>query len=287
MSQTSETVYCGCEDKFHTQLWNKLLKKGTIKQIAASLQLSSKQMYRWKEGDACYPLPALNKLCDLAEMRPRLAYIKTRHDSEKLFEPKVEQELNEEFSEFLGHLLHDGGIDKDWRVHYTSDEQSLLDRFRQLVESCFGKTLVKSRPSGAATTLYYPAIIGVLLSKNLGLPKGSKVQADVSIPESIKQRLTTRDLIVPYVAAAVLCEGESGRARLALASKETTKPPKLLEDLRDLLRRLGFTSTRITPSSKYETQHGVHRRWVLSLADKQEKRRLMQTVQDYRSAHIG
>ncbi len=244
-------------------------------------------MYRWKEGDACYPLSSLNKLCDLAEMRPRLAYIKTQYDSEKLFEPKVEQELNEEFSEFLGHLLHDGGIDQDWRVHYTSDEKSFLDRFRQLVETCFGRTLIKSRPSGAATTLYYPAIIGVLLRRNLGLPKGSKVQADVSIPESIKQRLTTRDLIVPYVAAAFLCEGESGRARLALASKETTKPPKLLEDLRDLLERLGFTSARITPSSKYATQQGVHRRWVLSLEDKQEKRRLKEIVQNYRSAHIG
>ena len=128
-----------CEDKFHTRLWNRLLKKGTVKQIAASLQLSSKQMYRWKEGDACYPLTALNKLCALAGMRPELAYIKTRYDSEKLFEPKVEQELNEEFSEFLGHLLHDGGIDKDWRVHYTSDEESLLNRFRQLVETCFGR----------------------------------------------------------------------------------------------------------------------------------------------------
>ena len=287
MSQKPETVYCACEGKFHTHLWNKLLKKGTVKQIAADLGLSSKQMYIWKEGDACYPLSALNKLCDLAGMRPRLAYIKTRYDSEKLFEPKVEQELNEEFSEFLGHLLHDGGIDKDWRVHYTSDEKSLLDRFRQLVESCFGKTLIKSRPSGAATTLYYPAIIGILLSRNLGLPKGSKVQADVRIPESIKQRLTTRDLIVPYVAAAVLCEGESGRARIALASRETLRPSKLLEDLRDLLEQLGFTSTRITPSSKYETAEGVHRRWVLSLTDKQEKRRLKELVQSYRSAHIG
>ena len=276
-----------CEDKFHTRLWNRLLKKGTVKQIAASLQLSSKQMYRWKEGDACYPLTALNKLCALAELRPELAYIKTRYDSEKLFEPKVEQELNEEFSEFLGHLLHDGGIDKDWRVHYTSDEESLLNRFRQLVETCFGRTTIKSRPSGAATTLYYPAIIGALLRTNLGLPRGSKVESDVGIPEPIKRRLTTRELIVPYVAAAVLCEGESGRARVALASKETTKPSNLLRDLRDLLERLGFTSTRITPSSKYDTKTGVHRRWVLDLADGQEKRKLKEIVQNYRSIHIG
>ena len=283
----SDNIYAVAEDDFHKKLWKRLLERGTVKQIADNLQLSSKQLYRWKEGEACYPLSALNKLCDLAKMKPRLAYIQTRHDSERLFRPQVEQELNREFSEFLGHLLHDGGIDRDWRVHYTSDEQSLLDRFRQLVETCFGKTLIRSRASGAATTLYYPTIIGLLLGRNLGLPKGSKVQSDISIPKAIKQNLTTRNLIVPYVAAAYYCDGESGRARIALASKETTKPPRLLRDLGDLLRRLDFKTIRISPSSKYDTQNGVHRRWVLSLNDRKEGKRFLQTVHAYRSANIG
>jgi len=283
----SDNVYAVAEDDFHTKLWKRLLARGTVKQIADSLQLNPKQLYRCKEGEACYPLSALNKLCDLAKLKPRLTYIQTRYDSEKLFEPRIEQELNQEFSEFLGHLLHDGGIDKDWRVHYTSDEQSLLDRFRQLVETCFGKTLIKSRASGAATTLYYPAIIGVLLGRNLGLPRGSKVQSDVGIPEQIKRKLTTRNLIVPYVAAAYYCDGESGRARIALASKETAKPPRLLQDFGDLLRRLDFKTIRIAPSSEYVTQNGVHRRWVLSLKDRNEGRRFLQTVHAYRSANIG
>jgi hypothetical protein len=283
----SDNIYAKAEDDFHNKLWKRLLEKGTVKQIADSLQLSSKQLYRWKEGEACYPLSALNKLCDLARMKPKLAYIQTRRDSEHLFEPKVEQKLNQEFSEFLGHLLHDGGIDTDWRVHYTSDEKSLLSQFRQLVETCFGRTLVKSRASGAATTLYYPAIIGRLLGENFGLQKGSKVQSDIGIPEVIKRKLTTRSLTVPYVAAAYFCDGESGRARLALASRETSRPPKLLRDLRDLLVRLDFKTIRISPSSKYVTQNGVHRRWVLSLNDRKEGRRFLQLVNAYRSAKIG
>lgn len=283
----SDNIYAVAEDDFHTKLWKRLLEKGTVKHAADSLKLSSKQLYRWKEGEACYPLSALNKLCDLARMKPRIAYIRTRYDSERLFEPRVEQKLNREFAEFLGHLLHDGGIDTDRRVHYTSDEESLLNRFRRLVEICFGRTLVRSRPSGVATTLYYPAIIGVLLERNLGLPKGSKVQSDIGIPESIKRKLTTRNLIVPYVAAAYYCDGESGRARIALASKETTKPPRLLRDLGDLLAALDFKTIRISPSSKYATQSGVHRRWVLSLNNRKEGKRFLQTVHDYRSANIG
>lgn len=283
----TDNIYAKVEDDFHNQLWKRLLEKGTVKQIADRLQLSSKQLYRWKEGEACYPLSSLNKLCSLAKTKPRLAYIQTRRDSEKLFEPKVEQKLNREFSEFLGHLLHDGGIDTDWRVHYTSDEDSLLSRFRRLVEVCFGRTLTKSRASGAATTLYYPAIIGKLLGENYGLPMGSKVQSDVGLPQSIKRRLTTLNLIVPYVASAYFCDGESGRARLALASRETSKPPKLLRDLRDLLERLAFKTIRISPSSEYVTKHGVHRRWVLSLKDREEGKRFLQIVNDYRSANIG
>src|SRR5579863_528730 len=283
----SDNIYAKAEDDFHNQLWKRLLEKGTVKQIADRLQLSSKQLYRWKEGEACYPLSSINKLCDLAKMKPRFAYVQTRRDSERLFEPKVVQKLNREFSEFLGHLLHDGGIDTDWRVHYTSDEESLLSRFRQLIEICFGRTLVKSRASGEATTLYYPAIIGRLLGENFRLPKGSKVQSDVGIPRKIKQKLMTRNLIVPFVSAAYFCDGESGRERLALASRETSRPPKLLRDLRDLLMRLDFKTIRISPSSMYATKGGTHRRWVLSLKDRKEGKRFLQTVNDYRSANIG
>lgn len=280
----TDNIYAKVEGDFHIRMWKRLLERGTVKQIADKLQLSSKQLYRWKEGEACYPLSAINRLSEHAKMEPEFEYIRTRYDSEPLFHPKIEQELNQEFSEFLGHLLHDGGIDLDWRVHYTSDEDQLLDRFRRLVEICFGKTLVKSRPSGAATTLYYPAIIGVLLAKNFGLPKGSKVKSDVSIPKSVKDKMTTRRLVVPFVAAAYFCDGESGRARMALASRETSKPPKLLEDFRDLLARLDFKSARISPSSEYKTQAGVHRRWVLSLADRKEGKRFHEIIQSYRSA---
>jgi hypothetical protein len=277
-----ETIYAAAEDKFHEQLWRKIQKEKTIKEVADSLKLSSKQIYRWKEGEACYPLSALYKICDLAGRRPKIAYIRTRRDSLPLFEPKIVQEIDEEFSEFLGHLLFDGGIDGDWRVHYTSDEQELLSRFQKLIGICFGRTEMKSRPSGAATTLYYPAIIGVLLNTNFGLPRGSKVAADVSVPKSVKRKLTRRNLIVPFVVAAYRCDGESGRARIALASKEVTRPPNLLRDLRDLLRRLGFKSTRITPSSTYETKQGLHRRWVLSLKEKQEKKDFLKMVRNYR-----
>ena len=280
----SDNLYAMAEGNFHTRLWKRLLKKGTVKQIASRLKLSSRQLYRWKEGEACYPLSALIKLSDLVELKPKLAYIRTRRDSEVLYNPKIERKLNEEFSEFLGHLLHDGGIDGDWRVHYTSDELSLLSRFRYLVEACFGRTKIKSRPSGAATTLYYPAILGFLL-RDLGLPKGSKVESDVSIPAAVKDRLTTRNLIVPYVVAAFRCDGESGRARIALASKDVEQPSKLLRDLEEMLRRLGYKSLRTVPSTIYETKQGLHRRWVLSLEDKQEKQSLLKTIQDYSSAN--
>jgi len=280
----SDNIYAMAEDDFHTKLWERLLKKGTVKQIAERLKLSSRQLYRWKEGEACYPLTALIKLSNLGHMKPRIECIRTQRDSQVLYNPKIETKLNKEFTEFLGHLLHDGGIDKDWRVHYTSDEQPLLDRFRQLVEICFGRTEVKSRPSGAATTLYYPAILGFLL-RNLGLPKGSKIQSNVTIPKMIKAKLTTRSLIVPYVVAAFRCDGESGRARIALASKDVERPSKLLRDLEEMLRRLGYKSLRTVPSTIYETKQGLHRRWVLSLEDKQEKQSLLKTIQDYSSAN--
>lgn len=287
MSKKPETVYAKVDEQFDKQLWQVLSKRASVKQIAEQLRLKVKQVYKWKEGEALYPLSSLQSICQLTGLKPIIEYIRTKEGIVPLFNPKIENQLTPELSEFFGHLLHDGGIDIGYGVHYTTDEKPMLNRFQKLVELCFGTTQIRSKASGAATTIYYPAILGRLLVRNFGLPKGSKIKSNVRVPSDLKRRMTKVSLIVPYIAAAYCCDGDSKRnTRIGLASRSLEKPSQLLLDFQDLLRRLDFRSSVIRGSTIYETQDGIHRNWVLSFRDPSEGRRFRRIVQDYRSAFI-
>ncbi len=280
-------MYAEVDERFHDQLWHAILDKSTVAQVAEQLKLNVRQVYRWKEGEILYPLSSLQAICNLVGVKPVITFIRTKQGTVPLYKPKLEQQLTPELSEFFGHLLHDGGIDSGYNVHYTTDDSKMLNRFKRLVEICFGKTKIRQRPDGLATVVYYPAILGRLLVRNFDLPTGSKVQSDVGLPIQIKRGLNNAELIVPYIASAYYCDGNhSGDMRISLASRSLTRPSKLLLDFRDLLRALGFRSSKITGSTIYQTQDGKHRTWVLRLSDSSERRRFEQTIQDYRSASI-
>ena len=287
MSKKPETVYADVDDRFHEQLWQLIIATNTVKQIAQQLRLNVRQLYRWKEKEVLYPLSSLQAICKLAGVNPVITYIRTKQGTTRLYDPLVEQQVTPELSEFFGHLLHDGGIDEGYGVHYTTDDKEMLNRFQELIGICFGKTEVRQKPSGLATVNYFPAILGRLLVRNFDLPIGSKIKSDVKLPTRIKRRLTNATMIVPYIAAAYYCDGDHVRdIRIGLASRSLERPSRLLVDFRDLLRRLGFRSSKITGSTIYETQDGKHRNWVLRLLDPSERRRFKQLIEDYRSASI-
>jgi hypothetical protein len=287
VSKKPETVYAEVDERFHEQLWQSILNKMTVAQVAKQLKFNIRQLYRWKEREILYPLSSLQAICKLVGLKPAITSIRTKQGTVPLYEPKVEQQITPELSEFFGHLLHDGGIDKGYGVHYTTDDKEMQHRFQQLVGICFGRTEVRQKPSGLATVIYYPAILGRLLVRNYGLPAGNKVISNVQLPPKIKRALTSAGLIVPYIAAAYYCDGDHVRdIRIGLASRSLERPSSLLVDFKDLLERLSFRSSRITGSTIYETQDGLHRNWVLRLIDPAEKRRFKQMIEDYRSASI-
>jgi hypothetical protein len=280
-------IYVRAEDNYQQELWSKLLRNDTtVKKIAAKMKVSLKQMYRWKEGTTCFPLSVFETISAQANIAPRISYLKSGSDSEKLFEPNIDSTLTSEVSELVGHILHDGGIDGDRRVHYTSNDIELLRRFQYLIQTCFGRTKCLYRKSGAATTLYYPTIIGALLIHRYQLRTGNKVQSNTGIPSEFKEKLHGESLIVPYISAAYLCDGENQRTRIAMGSKDVDKPSKLHQDTADLLARLGFKSVIIKSSLIYQTKRGLHRRWVLEIGERNERERFRKMIQDYTSGYI-
>lgn len=282
--KSSSIFYGFPKREFHEKLWNVLLKKhSTIKNVSKVFGLSIRQLYKWKEGRNCYPLSALNKLASEVNLRieDSLVYIKTAKASDLLYDPKLSFQPSSKLAEFVAHLLHDGGIDHDFRVHYTTDSKKATKRFIDLVRYCFGKIKVELREEKRKTTLYFPAIIGKIINDVFNIPKGSKVKNNVSIPDFIFK--LKKDGQWLYVCVAYFCDGVKDRVSIVSSSNSIYQEPNLLLDLAKILKKLGIKTIEIRPSEIYKLKDGSnHRRWILNVKDPYDKRAFLSKYYDYR-----
>jgi len=273
--KSSTDFYGAPKEEFHIELWKRLLNKhSTIKNVSKVFNLSVRQLYKWKEGKNCYPLSALNMLANEVNLTIKsdsLRYIKTSKASGLLRNPRISFQSSNKLIELLAHLLHDGGIDHDFRVHYTTHSKKAAKRFVRLVQYCFGKTKIEFRQETKKITLYFPAIIGKILTNIFHLPKGSKVKNNVHIPNFIfKQK---KDDIWLYICAAYFCDGVKDRVSIVSSSNSIKTKPNLLLDLMKLMKIIGIKTIEIKPSEIYEVKSGnKHRRWILNIKDPQDKK---------------
>lgn len=282
--KSSSIFYGYPKREFHEKLWNLILKKhSTIKNVSKVFGLSIRQLYKWKEGKNCYPLSTLNKLASEINLRIEntLVYIKTDKASDLLYEPKLSFQPSSRLVEFVAHLLHDGGIDHQFRVHYTTHSKKATDRFISLVGDCFGKTKVELREYKSKTTLYFPAIVGKIINEVFNIPKGSKVKNNVSIPDFIFK--SKKDEQWLYACVAYFCDGVKDRVSIVSSSNSIYRAPNLLLDLVKILKNLGVKSIEIKPSEIYKLKDGSnHRRWILNIKNPYDKKMFLSKYYDYR-----
>lgn len=284
MHQKVPHLYARMSTEDHKRLWRRLLQKyRSIQKIAERFGLSVRQLYKWKEGVSAYPLESLEELCgDLGMPIQKLEFIKTTKASDLLKDPVFNPDPTE-IVEFLGHLLFDGGIDKKHNVHYTTHSKLLAKRFRYLLKRCFGTIVVREKTFGRRVTLYTSVVIGKILEAGYKVKIGSKVKNDVGIPEVV-MRTKNAEIIWRFISAAYICDGIRERTAIAIASNDLDSPPRLLEDTKRLLEKLGFKSVEIKGSNVYKTKDGMHRRWVLRIFDKNEKAHFRRNVGTYIAA---
>lgn len=264
--------YASPLEEFHDLLWNKLLEKyGSVNKVALVFDMSIRQLYKWKEQIASYPLTALHALASDIQLsvEGNLDYLKTRMPSEPLRNPRITFQPSLLLAEFFGHLLHDGGIDSNYRVHYTTHSRTAADRFAYLIHSCFGVCKVSSRQFANKTCMYFPAIVGFVINHTFGIPVGSKVKNDVAVPDMLYQADSA--LQWRYIVSAAFCDGLKDRVGIVSCSSSQAHPPNLLLGLQQLFSVNGIRSLSV-PSERYKVADGsIHRRWVLRIPDRKDK----------------
>lgn len=265
-----DKLYGHPEKDFHQLLWLKLLiRYKSITNVAKVFKLNVRQLYKWKEGKNNYPLIVLFNMSNELRIELKLEYIKTGKNSDAIINPKITFEENSQLIEFFGHLLHDGGIDSRYGVHYTTNSKIYTERFEELVNVCFGKMKVEKRIEKNKLTLYYPAVLGYLITGTFGIPKGSKVENNIGIPTFIKNSSENKKWL--YIITSYLCDGTKNRVAITASSNSLSESPQLLKDIQAMLNSLDINSVTIKGSHIYQTRKGLHRGWILRILDKREK----------------
>lgn len=279
-----ESVYVVLGDENNTRLWEILQNKFSIKETAKKIGVSPRNLYKWKEGMANYPSFRLVKLLELASLSIKKAGIKTSRDGGSI-QVKFPIEFDEDMAELIGHVMGDGGIDHYGRVHYTTDSKLDVQRFQKLVQKVFGKTKVEKRIQENKTTLYYPKILGTLLSSIAGLDRGSKVITNCKLSDKFIKQMSD-EMKKRYLSALYECDGQAERVSVVQAGCGIKEPPKRLIQMQDLLKDLGFKKTTLKSSSIYTTSSGTRRRWVLKI-DGEEKEKFLDFASKFsRKAYV-
>ena len=275
MSNLPDTLYVELSKEDQRKLWRKL-QTISVKALAEKLKIPVRNLYKYKENNSGYPINVLRKLIELTGLTPEILTVKTQRASEPIKDCKLPICLTEDFTEFLGYLMGDGGIDFQLGVHFTTDNLEDINRFKELVQKIFGSIKFQFKNYKTRYTLYYPKTLGILLTKVIGLPKGSKVESELAVPEKLIQDFND-PLKVKFIKAFYECDGFATEIGIGQAGKNLEAPPKVLLQLKSFLEALGFSSSYIKKSTNYITPKTkkLRSRWVLKIKDKEEKKKFI------------
>ena len=129
-------LYLRISDDANALLWKRLLNRyGTVLKVAKRFGGEVRSFYYWEKQARSYPLPMFMRLRADAELQNLpIKELKTVKGSTPLLNPRIPIEVNGDLAEFMGHLLHDGCVSCDEKVHYATSEKALVGRFKYLVK---------------------------------------------------------------------------------------------------------------------------------------------------------
>ena len=150
-------------------------------------------------------------------------------------------------------ILHDGGISKNKKPHYSNKYIKLHEGVYNSAKEIFGDfNISKSYSKGCLSTIY-PKVCGVILKEGIGLQYGKKIYNNPTVPEFIFNINNENKGI--FLKQAFDDEGtvdeNNRRITIQLSTLLKNKIPHLLEDHIKLLNSLSIITSEIKPVKKY------------------------------------
>lgn len=187
-----------------------------------------------------------------------------------IYNPKLPFNFNTvEGATVISAIFHDGGINSNKLPHYSNpDNVELRQRVFEAFKNVFGDfTSRKSRPL-ENQQLYFPKIVGIVLTHGLGIPFGRRTINNPSVPDFIFK--SSDEVKSAFVRQAFDDESHVHRAQRNISLKLSSglrKPSNLIMNNKSLLENLGIEASGPHYVDYYDTKDGVRAyRWLILIS---------------------
>lgn len=212
------------------------------------------------------------------EKNIKLLASKTRGGSSAEFsncilDPKLPFNFNTKFGAIaLSALLHDGGINSNLKPHYSNTNIELRRKVYKAFLGVFGELVGNKSNPETKLQIYFPKVIGIILTHCLGMKSGRKTYNNPNVPNFIFN--SKKEIISAFLQQAFDDEGWVHHThiglKLAVEIKEPSKEiisnlkklspidhaPKILVDNMKMLYNLGIESKGPYCREIYFTKNG-------------------------------
>lgn len=174
---------------------------------------------------------------------------------------------NKEGARVISAILHDGGISKVGQPHYRNNDEKL----KREVVSSFGSVFGQMPVSVKGTALFFPKVIGQILTKLDGIEKGKKTHKNPGIPKFIFSM--SNEIKSIFLAQAFDDDGGVDGSVISIGfniDSTLNKIPNLLLDNKKLLEDLNIIPNKITLQKKFKTKKREKRsRYIFTITGRE------------------
>lgn len=255
-------VYVKIKSPLREDFFNYLIKiSGGYRKLSKKVNTTFGHLFQQKKGMYFLSIKLLKKLLEECsndkkpffenEIEKNIEELKVRSNSASIKDPMFPIRLTKAIARIAGHLVGDGGIKSNLIVHYTNEKPELLESFRNDVLDAFGYVKYGSylhKNKEHIKTVWFPRIVGVLLTKMMG----KQVKRHKHIPKIIKE--ADGNLKSAFLGSLFDDEGSVSVDAYSISIMMTGR--KLVNDVKKLLGEIGISCGKISTYKPSEFAFG-------------------------------
>jgi len=240
--------------EFSENYRNKIFKSINTKDLAYAIKCKEQTIRRWKCGEVLPTISDLLKIFSFAKLDVKELERNVKSFRAKkgfINNPKLPLNISSDIGLILAGVLGDGGVTyKHCKLFYANKNERLVNSFIDAVRNIFGD--VKYRlilHSDGVKVVEITSIVGKILLKVFGLPRGDKTLLNYELPNLLFETLD-KSLVIKFLRRFYDDEGyvhKSGAIVLRTSiekSLTSNKIPNRLLGLSLLLNKLGIKTSK-------------------------------------------
>lgn len=292
-----DLVYVGLNPDFKRQIFLSAKKSGNWKELSETLDISYANLHGILYENKKIKLKILRRLSEItkinkSEIERNTSLISLRDNggvkfANAIINPKFPFYFNTiDGARIIASLFFDGGIDSDLYPHYRNENIELRRKVYESYVNLFGEFRARFTNYKDREQIYFPKIVGIILTKCLGLIPGRKTVTNPDVPSFIMD--ASKELKSVFLQQAYDDEGHVHKTTRSIdfklanglfADKNKHKSivknnieeyaSNLIKDVKKLIESFNIKTTSLKCLNIYQTKDGRYNtRWIFEIFGK-------------------